>query len=164
MIPAIAPKSTPLSPVKSLSTSFLNVVSNRYPEPIAIPSASALSRAFPVKSCSTAKLEFTPFPDRKSLRTIPPGPFGAASTTSTFSGGTTPVSSLNTIENPCEKYRVFPSVRCGFSVSHIAFCPASESRYITTVPFAAASSSSKSVSPSTQPSLIALSQDPEPFL
>ncbi len=56
-----------------------------------MPMAMVRSSARPVKSCSTAKLELMPAPERKLRRTEVPEPLGATMITSTLSGGTTPV-------------------------------------------------------------------------
>jgi len=77
--------------------------------------------------------------------------------TSMAFGGTTPVCSLYTMEKPWEKYRASPFFKHGLTWGHIIFCPASEIRYCTIVPFLAASSTSKRVLPGTQPSAAALS-------
>ena len=50
-----------------------------------------------------AKEELMPLPSRKSERRDVPEPFGATIITSTSSGGTQPVRSLQVMANPCEK-------------------------------------------------------------
>jgi len=52
--PARAPMRMPRSPVRSLYTSASKVVGNRYPEPMAMPTARVRSAARPVASWNTA--------------------------------------------------------------------------------------------------------------
>ena len=59
-----------------------------------MPSARQRSRARPVASWWTAKLELMPAPARKLRRTVVPEPLGATRITSTFFGGITSVWSL----------------------------------------------------------------------
>jgi len=73
---------------------FSKVVGNRYPPPMAMPSALARSSALPVESWKTAKLQFMPLPSTKFLRTDVPEPFGATKITSMSLGGITPVCSF----------------------------------------------------------------------
>ncbi len=158
MSPASAPISTPRSPVRSLVTSCSKVVGKRYPDPIAIPTARQRSRARPVASCSTAKLELIPTPARKLRRTFSPDPFGATMITSTSSGGITLVLSRYTMEKPWEKYRASPGFRFFFTAGHTFICAASETSNWTMVARWTASSMSNRVSPGFQPSLRARSQ------
>ena len=123
------------------------------------------SRAFPVASWKTAKLELIPLPARKFERTVLPAPFGATRMTSTSSGGTICVCSLNTTENPWEKQSACPLRRFALISLQCSFWPASERRYSTTVPRLTASPRSlKSDTPSTQPSSTASFHPRPPFL
>ena len=88
-----------------------------------------------------------------------PEPFGAHRITSTFSGGTTCVWSLYTIEKPCEKYSVLPGVTYSFRCGHVDVCAASDSRFMRIVPFVAASSIENRFLPGTQPSASAWRHD-----
>ena len=67
---------------------------------MATPNATAFSVAWPVTSWKTAKEEFMPRPSLNRLRTVRPEPLGATRMTSMSDGGTTPVRSLYTTENP----------------------------------------------------------------
>ena len=100
-----------------------------------------------------------PRPSRNRLRTVVPLPLGAHRTTSMSLGGTTLVSLLNTTEKPCATYSVLPLVRCGSTRGHSDFWPASESRYMMTVPWRSASSMSKRFLPGSHPSATAFSHD-----
>ena len=88
-----------------------------------------------------------------------PLPLGATRITSTPGGGTTWVCSLYTTEKPCANMSVLPGVTYFFSAGHSDFWPASDSRYMITVPLSAATSTGNSVLPGTHPSATAAAQE-----
>lgn len=87
--------------------------------------------------------------------TVLPDPLGATRITSISAGTSTFVKSLNTGENPWEKYKVFPFVNCGLMAGQVSDWAASERRFIIIVPLLMASSSPKRFFPGTHPSLTA---------
>ncbi len=83
------PHSTACSPNRSVSVSFLNVVSMTPARAPPMPHAydSATSLAAPDASWFTQMRHGTPAPSVNTRRTMWPGPFGAIMTTSTSAGG-----------------------------------------------------------------------------
>ena len=84
-------RATAIELVMAWQTPVVGVYPMASPVTMPIPSARQRSLAWPVASCSTAKLELMPAPVRKLRRTEVPDPLGATMMTSTSLGATTPV-------------------------------------------------------------------------